>query len=167
MMDSAVVDTNVLVSSLLTPRGVSSDAMVSVLGRMRLLQSEATFEEFKRSLSSPDLRRFFPSDIQVDEYIAEAVSLIAGVAKFIPVLPGITLCRDPVDNMFLDLAVAGKADVIVSGDRDLLVLKNIRGVGHIIPILSPADYLLAYPAPAEMKTPAGGLPALLMSMRKS
>ena len=47
------------------------------------------------------------------------------------------LCRDPKDNMFLDCAVAGGAKYLVSGDKDLLMLKGVAGVK----ILSPAEFL--------------------------
>jgi predicted nucleic acid-binding protein len=45
--------------------------------------------------------------------------------------------RDLADNIFLELAVDGKADYIVSGDKDLLILKSFQG----IPILTPAELL--------------------------
>jgi putative PIN family toxin of toxin-antitoxin system len=46
-------------------------------------------------------------------------------------------CRDPKDDKFLELALDGQADLLVTGDEDLLALHPWRG----IPILSPADYL--------------------------
>jgi putative PIN family toxin of toxin-antitoxin system len=49
----------------------------------------------------------------------------------------ITACRDPRDDKFLEVAVAGEADLIVSGDQDLLVLHPFGA----IPILSPAEFL--------------------------
>ncbi len=49
----------------------------------------------------------------------------------------ITVCRDPKDDKFLEVAVAGRADAIVSGDLDLLVLSPFEG----IPILEPAEFL--------------------------
>jgi len=48
------------------------------------------------------------------------------------------ICRDPDDNKYLEAAVGGRAEAIVSGDKDLLVLEKI----HAIPILSPRAYLL-------------------------
>jgi predicted nucleic acid-binding protein len=48
-----------------------------------------------------------------------------------------SLCRDPTDEKFLALAIAAHADVIVSSDRDLLILHPWRG----IPILTPAQFL--------------------------
>jgi predicted nucleic acid-binding protein len=45
-------------------------------------------------------------------------------------------CRDPTDDKFLELAVNGRADLIVSGDADLLALDPFRG----IPIITPTAY---------------------------
>lgn len=49
----------------------------------------------------------------------------------------VSICRDPKDNKFLELAVSGKADFIVSGDEDLLELNPFREIR----ILKPADFL--------------------------
>lgn len=49
----------------------------------------------------------------------------------------IAACRDPTDDKFLELAVNGRGDLIVSGDGDLLVLNPFRG----IPIVSPTTFL--------------------------
>ena len=49
----------------------------------------------------------------------------------------VQVCRDPEDNKYLSCAVDGYADIIVSGDRDLLVLKEFIG----IPILSPRQFI--------------------------
>lgn len=49
----------------------------------------------------------------------------------------ITICRDPKDNKFLELALSGQADLILTGDDHLLSLHPWRG----IPILTPQDYL--------------------------
>ncbi|MDI6689943.1 MAG: putative toxin-antitoxin system toxin component, PIN family [Actinomycetota bacterium] len=47
------------------------------------------------------------------------------------------MCRDPEDDKFIDVALAAKADYLVTGDKDLLVLKNYRGVK----ILKPKEFL--------------------------
>jgi predicted nucleic acid-binding protein len=47
------------------------------------------------------------------------------------------ICRDPRDDKFLELAIEGRAEVIVTGDRDLLELHPFRGIA----ILTPAAYL--------------------------
>lgn len=57
--------------------------------------------------------------------------------ELIEITTSVTACRDVKDNKFLELAVSGKADYIVSGDEDLLVLNPFRG----IPILTPRNFL--------------------------
>jgi putative PIN family toxin of toxin-antitoxin system len=49
----------------------------------------------------------------------------------------ITACRDPTDDKFRELAVGGRADIVVSGDNDWLALNPFRG----IPIASPATFV--------------------------
>jgi predicted nucleic acid-binding protein len=51
--------------------------------------------------------------------------------------PPIRACRDPKDDKFLEVAVHGRTDAIVTGDEDLLDLNPFRGVA----ILTPAEYL--------------------------
>ena len=57
-------------------------------------------------------------------------------AELVTITEGVTLCRDPDDDKFLEQALNGRADVIVSGDDDLLVLDTFRG----IPIITPAAF---------------------------
>jgi uncharacterized protein len=61
---------------------------------------------FDPYVSRPDRRRFF--------------ELFARVAEWVPVTTTIRRCRDPKDDKFLELAVDGRADWIITGDRDLL-----------------------------------------------
>lgn len=58
-------------------------------------------------------------------------------AELVAIAEPVVACRDPTDDKFLELAVNGHADLIVSGDADLLVLNPFRG----IPILSAAAFL--------------------------
>jgi putative PIN family toxin of toxin-antitoxin system len=60
-------------------------------------------------------------------------------SELVEVTTAIAECRDTRDNKFLELAVDGKADYIISGDEDLLVLNPFRG----IPILTARDFLRA------------------------
>jgi len=52
----------------------------------------------------------------------------------------ITICRDPRDNKFLELAVDGKAQIIITGDQDLLILNPFENID----VLTPRDFLLRY-----------------------
>jgi putative PIN family toxin of toxin-antitoxin system len=59
------------------------------------------------------------------------------IAELVPVIQRIRACRDSRDDKFLELAVNGEADLILTGDRDLLALNPFRGIS----IESPAEYL--------------------------
>jgi predicted nucleic acid-binding protein len=61
-------------------------------------------------------------------------------AEFVMITEPITACRDPTDDKFLELAVNGGADQLVSGDADLLVFNSFRG----ILIVSPATLVKGF-----------------------
>jgi putative PIN family toxin of toxin-antitoxin system len=81
-----------------------------------------------------------------DRYLSRAKRL-AFVGQYfqlsIPVYPSVAVtdCRDPKDNLILECALAGDADLIVSGDAHLLDLNPWRGIA----ILTPGDYLALKP----------------------
>jgi predicted nucleic acid-binding protein len=55
----------------------------------------------------------------------------------VPIIERIAACRDPTDDKFLELAINGRADLVVSGDHDLLALDPFRN----IPIVMPAAFM--------------------------
>ena len=67
----------------------------------------------------------------------EFLRVLGRIAEMVPIVYTVHACRDPRDDKFLDLAVNGEADLIVTGDRDLLVLQTFRD----IPVITPAQYL--------------------------
>lgn len=134
-----VVDTNVLISALLSAGGASNQAVYTILRRGVLLSSEKAFKELESSLN----REKFDSYLRPEDR-NDYLSLIRGGARFVEVDAQVEACRDPDDDKFLELAVSGGADVIVSGDDDLLVLDPFRG----IPILSPDGFLESEFAPS-------------------
>ncbi|MFO8048164.1 MAG: putative toxin-antitoxin system toxin component, PIN family [Desulfosudaceae bacterium] len=126
-----VVDTNVLVSALVfkqTPEQVVSKIIQSGL----FLFSDDTLEELIDVLGRPKFSKHISAEI-----IHDYLSLLANFSRFIKPSQRITACRDPRDNMFLELAVAGKADFIVTGDQDLLELNPFRNVR----IVQPAEFM--------------------------
>ncbi len=64
----------------------------------------------------------------------DKVRRIFSKAELVTVVERIAACRDPTDDKFLELAVNGHADIIVTGDLDLLVLNPFRGIPIITPI---------------------------------
>ena len=59
------------------------------------------------------------------------------MAELVTITERVAVCRDPTDDKFLELAINGRADMIVTGDLDLLVLDRFRG----IPIVTPRDFV--------------------------
>ena len=97
-----------------------------------LLASIATLRELTEKLLSP---RF---DAYVSRDRREALLLrLSPLVQIVTILQTFHASRDPKDDKFLDVAVNGRADVIVTGDGDLLALHPFRGIA----ILTPAAYL--------------------------
>lgn len=127
-----VVDTNVLISRLLLPRSVAGRAVSRLLKHTRLLVSEDTLAELARTIVGEK----FNSYVNI-EGRQEFFQLYARLAEWIPIGTTVRACRDPQDDKFLELAVDGKAQLIVTGDKDLLELSPYRN----IQILAPAGVL--------------------------
>jgi putative PIN family toxin of toxin-antitoxin system len=127
-----VLDTNILISRLLVPGGVAARAVDHALARGILLVSEATLAELAEVLGRP---KFDPYASREDRQ--RFIGLMGGVSRIVYVERKIQACRDPKDDKFLDVALAGGARAIVTGDRDLLALNPF----HDVPIISPAEFL--------------------------
>ena len=125
-----VLNTNVLVSALVLKRG--SLAWFRAHWRdskIIPLASRATVNELIRVLS---YRKF-----QLDKQEIEA--LLADYLPYVEVIvvaatAGSPKCKDPDDQMFVDLAIQGKADALVTGDAALLAMSSS------LPVLTPAEY---------------------------
>ncbi len=127
-----VFDTNVLLSALLFHAGSLSWLRIAWQSKtIRPLAGRDTTEELIRVLSYPKFR--LTADEREDllgDYLpwCETVTL--------PKRTKVPDCRDPFDRPFLELALAAKADALVTGDKDLLVLAN----AFAVPILTPAAF---------------------------
>lgn len=127
----AVLDTNVLVSALLFS-GEMGHLVSSWKARKFLpVFSHDTFAEFRRVLAYP---KFSLTPREIDALFQDEVLPFCEVVDVEDEITG--LCRDHADDKFLSCAVAAKADYIVSGDKDLLVLGNFRN----IPIITVAAF---------------------------
>jgi uncharacterized protein len=127
-----VVDTNVFVSRFMLPQSVSGRAVARIWLETQPLISIAAFRELREVLGREKFARYAqPGKIQ------PFLRQVWGISALISIASSIRACRDPKDDKFLELAVHGRADAIVTGDQDLLVLHPFRGIA----ILTPADYL--------------------------
>lgn len=130
-----ILDTNVLVSGFIRPRGTIG-AVVDALrgGRFVHLHSRATLEELVDVLARPWLAEKYGIRSRDAEAFLKLV-LLRG--ERVSPRREIRRCRDPKDDKFLEASVAGRADVLVSGDGDLQSLDPFEGIR----ILSPAAFL--------------------------
>ncbi len=128
-----VVDTNVLLSFLMKRQSLPGLLVAQVLEHHNLLLSDSTVQELADKCKRPKFRPYF-SESEGQEFMR----LLSQAGELTSVNITLTDCRDVKDNQFLELAVAGGADLLVSGDKDLLVLHPYRD----IPILTPRDSLM-------------------------
>jgi putative PIN family toxin of toxin-antitoxin system len=126
-----VVDTNVLISAVLKANSVPFIVARWVDRHGGLLRSAATERELLDVLQRPHIRRLtIPA-------FDEGLRKLLADAELVTIAERIAACRDPQDDKFLELAVNGRADLIVSGDGDLLALSPFRN----IPIIAPAAFV--------------------------
>ncbi|OQW87154.1 MAG: putative toxin-antitoxin system toxin component, PIN family [Rhodoferax ferrireducens] len=137
-----VLDTNVVLSALVFGGGLP--------GRLRRawqkralwpLADTATVQELIRVLAYPKFRL---SQADQSELLADYLPHTQTVAMP-PQLPPVPECRDPYDLMFMRLAVAGRAQVLVSGDKDLLALAEPFKAQADCQILSVSAFFQMYP----------------------
>jgi len=126
-----VVDTNVFVSAALKDKSLPAIAVRLVAQHSILLQSAATEAQFLEVLSRPYLAPLIAS------VALHWLTGLLAAAERVTITERITVCRDPTDDKFLELAVNGHADLILTGNADLLVLNPFRD----IPIVAPVTFV--------------------------
>jgi len=130
-----ILDTNLLISAVLIKNSPPDKALRKAQNSCTILCSNSIFNEYTEKLLLPRFNKY-ASLIKRTNMLND----IEREALFIESEVKISECRDPKDNKFLELAVAGDANCIVTGDKDLLVLNPFRG----IKIISPSDFLIQF-----------------------
>ena len=102
--------------------------------------SQALSEELDDVLSRPRFERY----VTWQERAAFLRDLFR-MAMSVPITEPVRACRDPEDDKILELAVNGRADYIVTGDDDLLVMNPFRGIAMV----RPAEFLALVGAEQE------------------
>ena len=130
-----VLDTNLLVSYLLTHRPPIATLIDQVLIRddFELVTAPELLAELDRVLAYPKLQQYYAVEDRT-RFVALVMAL-SEVVELPETIPRI--CRDADDDRVIACAVVGQADVIVSGDQDLLALERVGA----IPIVTAARFL--------------------------
>jgi putative PIN family toxin of toxin-antitoxin system len=129
----AVLDTNVLVSALISPGGSSAQLLLELrAGAFELVVSPLLLAELREVLRRDKFRRYVAGD-EADAY----VELIRREGQVLddPSPGGAPLSADPDDEFLVDLARMANVDVLVSGDSHLLELRDR------LPVMTPAEFL--------------------------
>ncbi|MGN8059163.1 putative toxin-antitoxin system toxin component, PIN family [Pedobacter sp. 22163] len=114
-----ILDTNLWISFLISKDFSKLDEII-FSKKSILIFSQELLEEFLEVAKRPKFRRYFA---QTD--IEELLETIDEYGEFIVVKSKIEICRDAKDNFLLSLAVDGKADFLLTGDQDLLMIEKI------------------------------------------
>lgn len=115
-----ILDTNLLISFLISNRQQELDSLIGS-GAIILIFSTELIEEFLEVSSRAKFKKYFKkTDIQT------LLSQIDDFGELIKVESKVDICRDKKDNFLLSLSIDGKADFLITGDSDLLVLSKIN-----------------------------------------
>ena len=115
-----IIDTNLWISFLLSKKFDFIDYLLEV-EKVQLIFSKELFEELVEVTSRSKLKKFFKR-----EDWKLIFNIIERYAVFIPVTSVVTECRDKKDDFLLSLAKDSNADYLLTGDKDLLVLKKFN-----------------------------------------
>jgi putative PIN family toxin of toxin-antitoxin system len=130
--ERVVIDTNVLISGLFSTTSTPALAVEKAITTAQLVATTETLRELITTLLLPKFDRY------VSHEPREALlQRLASLVEIIEVVQHVRASRDPKDDKFLEAAVNGRANVLVTGDRDLLALNPFRGIA----IVTPAGYV--------------------------
>jgi uncharacterized protein len=130
--ERVIADTNVLVSRFILPESISAKAIRLVELDSTLLFSDATMMELADVMARSRFNRYLSRENR-ERFVLELCSIV----EFVPIIQTVRECRDPDDDRILEVALNGRADIIITGDEDLLALSPWPGIA----ILTPAQYL--------------------------
>jgi len=130
--ERVIADTNVLVSRFILPQSRSAQAIRRVELDSILLFSDATMMELADVMARSRFDRYVSRENR-ERFVLELCSIV----EFVPIIQIVRECRDPDDDKILEVALNGRADVIITGDEDLFSLNPWRGIA----IVSAAQYL--------------------------
>ena len=123
-----VLDTNVIISAFLKPQSLPRRVLEHVLQEHVFLISLNTFGELRERLLHKKFDRYVSRTLRL-----RFLRMLPTLAQYVEGESVIQACRDSKDNKFLELAVDGQADYIITGDADLLALHPFRGIEILTP----------------------------------
>ena len=130
-----VIDTGVLISAALFEESIPGNVLAYTMAFHIPLVSDELIKEYRRIFSGKKFDSYSPRTTRLAllmEFLDNAEhTLISGA---------LSVCRDPRDNMVIETAVAGSADVLITGDKDILTLRPHPN----IEIVTPSEFVARY-----------------------
>ena len=128
-MIRAVLDTNTIVSGVGWggPSGAVLDAALA--GHFEIVESPTLLDELRRVLNYPKLQEVVGDADELVKFFALAAVVVTPTET-------VTVSRDPDDDRLIEAALAANADVIVTGDQDLLTVERVDQ----IQVLTPREF---------------------------
>ena|SRR5690554_6619431 len=132
MSKRIIVDTNLWISFLITKKYQIFKKLIAS-NNITLLFSTQSIAEFWDVSRRPHLQKLFPpEDVNI------LISVFDAYGIRVEPTSDIKICRDEKDNFLLNLAIDGKADYLITGDKDLLILQKIENTK----ILTYSDFVI-------------------------
>lgn len=133
----AILDTNILLSGLITPSGVAAGLVEAWLDRhFELISHSIQLEELRDVTRRPKIRALVKSS-----EAGRLINQISALAEMPLRLPPVERSRDPLDDFLLALCEAGQADVLVTGDKNDLLSLGRHGRTKIVTAAAVAKSL--------------------------
>ncbi len=134
-MTRIVLDTNLVVSAILSPDGKPATILkMALTAKLDLVLSPAILEEISLVLNYGRIVKLFTKRSITPEKLKDALQKIVKVAIMVPGKKEVyRIDKDPSDNMLLSCALEGKADFIISGDHHLTDLVSFEGISIVSP----------------------------------
>jgi putative PIN family toxin of toxin-antitoxin system len=115
----AVIDTNIWISALISPLFHQLIKGIIASKNIKLFCSETLYEEIKNATQKHKLLKYFTPQ-EADDLVQQ----LRYISEIVDVQSVVEICRDPKDNFLLALAKDSNADYLITGDKDLLILKK-------------------------------------------
>ena len=115
-----IIDTNLWISFLIGKRLNILKGLI-VESRIELIITDQLLNEIQLVTQRPKLKRYFP-----EQKVIELVKFLRTVGTSVRIKSEINICRDSKDNFLLSLSKDSKADFLITGDRDLLVIGKFQ-----------------------------------------
>jgi uncharacterized protein len=127
-----VLDSNVLVSAALFKRSIARQAFNKAMSDGQILMSQPALSEIQDVFSRSRFDKYVSTKSRT-RFLTDLLKVV----EIIEITEAIAACRDPKDDKFLELAISGQANYVLSSDKDLLVFHPFQGIA----IVTPADFL--------------------------